>query len=193
LTRKIDSSSLNLMVQFKLNERGALNLLTIVSLVIVGVLAITANIPVTRNYPQNDLQVLGASTNTQANLIADQGQTAVVEGQTGALITSGVNLKTPSDLKVLPEKAVGDTLASKIMDEVNSVRVTGSLASVNRMVKLENTNSGLVYKVKGYKKQKLLGVIPVKNTLEAVVSAQNGQVIQTKQSVLGKALNKLAP
>lgn len=181
------------MVQFKVNDSGAVNLGVVASLVAVGALVVSANIPITRSFNQSDVKVLGTTNNSKAWILADKGQTAVVEGNTGALVGENVAVSVPSQLAVLPNKAVGDTLASKIMDEVNSVKVSGSLASVNRMVRLENSEEGVVYQINGYKKGKLLGVVPVVKTLQATVSSQNGQVLQTKQSLLGKILNKVAP
>lgn len=181
------------MVQFKLNDRGAVNLSLVAGLVAVGALVVSANISVTRTFNQPDVAVLGATNNYETRIVADKGQTAIVEGNTGALVGDKVNVSSPAQLPVLPNKAVGDTLASKIIDEVNSVKVSGSLASVNRMVKLENSPAGVVYQIDGYKKGKLLGLIPVNKNLQATVSTQTGQVLQTKQSILGKILNKIAP
>ncbi len=181
------------MTEVGVSERGAVNLATVAGLFIVGTLVVSANIPITRSFTQSNIQVLGAASGSSAKVLADKGKTAIVEGNTGALVGEQVAVGDPSQLGVLPNKAVGDTLASKIIDEVDSVKVSGSLASVNRMVRLENSPSGVVYQIDGYKKGKLLGLIPVNKTLQATVSTQTGQVLQTKQSLLGKILNKIAP
>lgn len=133
------------------------------------------------------------------------GQIALVNKGVGALFsfplsvnptTRQLSVTTPAGSKVvavLPQQAINNMLAAHIIDEVVSEKVNNSLASLPELVKLEIKNGALVYQVKGTKTHRLLGVIPIKTGVEAFVSAENGQVVETSQSLLGRILNRLAP
>lgn len=133
------------------------------------------------------------------------GQIALVNKRVGALsslpisidpTTRQLTVTTPAGSKVvavLPQQAIDNMLASKVMDDVVSEKADNELASVPDLVKLEEKNGVLVYKVKGNKTHKLLGFIPIKTGVEAFVSAENGQVVQSSDSLLGRILNRLAP
>ena len=133
------------------------------------------------------------------------GQIALVNKRVGALsnfpisidpTTRQLTVTTPTGTKVvavLPQQAVDNMLASGVMDFVVGEKVDNELASVPNLVKLEEKDGVLVYKVKGTKTHRLLGFIPIKTGVEAVVSAENGQVVQSTDSLLGRILNRLAP
>lgn len=133
------------------------------------------------------------------------GQIALVNKRVGALsnfplsvdsTTRELTVTTPAGSKVvavLPQQAIDNMLASKVMDFVVGEKVDNELASIPNLVKLEEKGGVLVYKIKGTKTNKLLGFIPIKTQVEAFVSAENGQVVETTQSLLGKILNRLAP
>lgn len=110
--------------------------------------------------------------------------------------TKELTVTTPAGTKVvtvLPQKAVDNMLAAHIMDDVVGEKADNELASIPNLVKLETENGVLGYKVKGTKTHKLLGLIPIKTKVEAFVSAENGQVVQSTNSLLGRILNRLAP
>lgn len=133
------------------------------------------------------------------------GQIALVNKNVGALsnfplsvnpATKQLTVTTPAGSKivaVLPQKAIDNMLAAHIMDDVISEKVNNSLASVPELVRLEVKNGTLVYQVKGTRTHKLLGLILVKTGVEAFISAENGQVVETSQSLLGRILNRVAP
>lgn len=133
------------------------------------------------------------------------GQMALVNKRVGALsnfpisidpTTRQLTVTTPSGSKVvavLPQKAIDNMLASKVMDDVVGEKVNNNLASIPDLVKLETENGVLGYKVKGTKTHKLFGFIPIKTGVEAFVSAENGQVVESKESLLGRILNRIAP
>lgn len=133
------------------------------------------------------------------------GQVALVNKKVGALstfplsvnpTTKELTVTTPAGSKVvavLPQQAIDNMLASRVMDDVVSEKVNNNLASIPDLVKLETENGVLGYKVKGTKTHKLLGFIPIKTAVEAFVSAENGQVVQSSDSLLGRILNRLAP
>ncbi len=133
------------------------------------------------------------------------GQIALVHKRVGALsnfpisidpTTRQLTVTTPSGSKVvavLPQRAIDNMLASKVMTDVVGEKVDNELASIPSLVKLEVKDGILVYKVKGTKTRRLFGFIPIKTGVEAFVSAENGEVVETIQSLLGRILNRLAP
>lgn len=133
------------------------------------------------------------------------GQIALVNKRVGALSTFPLSVNpttrqltvtTPAGSKVvavLPDAAINNMLAAHIMDDVISEKVNNSLAGVPKMVKLEIKNGVLGYQVKGTKTHKLLGLIPIKTGVETFISAENGQVVESSQSLLGRILNRIAP
>ncbi len=133
------------------------------------------------------------------------GQVALVNKRVGALsnlpisvdpTTRQLTVTTPAGIKVvavLPQKAIDNMLTSKVIDDVVGEKAESNLASIPNLVKLEVENGVLGYKVKGTKLHKLLGFIPIKTEAEGFVSAENGQVVETQESLLGKILNRLAP
>lgn len=133
------------------------------------------------------------------------GQIALVNKRVGALsnfpisidpTTRQLTVTTPAGSKVvavLPQKAIDNMLAAKVMTDVVSEKADNELASIPSLVKLEVKDGVLVYKVKGTKTRRLFGFIPIKTGVEAIVSAENGQVVETIQSFLGRILNRLAP
>ncbi|MBI2196271.1 hypothetical protein HYU45_01525 [Candidatus Daviesbacteria bacterium] len=133
------------------------------------------------------------------------GQTALVNKKVGALssfpisinpITRQLTVTTPAGTKVvavLPQQAMDNMLASKVMTDVVGEKVDNELASIPSLVRLEEKNGILGYKVKGTKTHKLFGFIPIKTGVTAFVSAENGQVVESTDSLLGRILNRLAP
>lgn len=133
------------------------------------------------------------------------GQIALVNKKVGALSTFPISVNpttrqltvtTPAGSKVvavLPQEAIDNMLAAHIMDDVVSEKVNSSLASIPDLVKLEIKNGVLSYRVKGTKTHRLLAVIPIKTEVETFISAENGQVVETTQSLLGRILNRIAP
>ncbi len=133
------------------------------------------------------------------------GQIALVNKRVGALsnfpisvdpTTRQLTVTTPAGTKVvavLPQKAIDNLLTSRVLDDVVGEKVNNNLGSIPDLVSLETKNGVLVYKVKGAKIHKLLGFIPIKTGVEAFVSAENGQVVESTDSLLGRILNRLAP
>ena len=194
------------------NQQGFAHLLLI--LLVVGFFA-SSLVPINRHYNDGKSNVAGVSMIRSGNkgvgisanslkISSDSGQTAVVDQSVGPLssfplsinpFTEELTVTTPAGSKkvaVLPQAAVANMLAAHVMDYVTGEKVNNSLASIPDLVKLEIKNDILGYKIEGVKIHKLLGLIPVKTKVEAFVSAENGQVVETKQSLLGRILNKLA-
>lgn len=200
-------------------EKGFSHLLIVLAVAVVGSSTVASFIPVSRHYNDGKSNVAGVYTTGSPSsektsdamqkpgfkVASDAGQTAVVEKGVGALSsfplsvnpkTNELTVTTPAGTKVvtvLPQQAVDNMLASKVMTDVTSEEGKSSLASVPNLVKLEFRNNVLGYTIKGTKTHKLLGLIPVKTTVEVFVSAENGQVVETNESLFAKILNKVAP
>lgn len=179
-------------------QAGFIHLLVI--LVVVGLL-VSAFIPITRNYNDGKSQVAGVSSEkiNNATVVTVENQTALVTEKAGALsnlpllASSGSITAGSTQVGVLPDEAINNLLASRLMDYVVNEKVESSLASIPNMVKMEVKGEVLGYWVKGTKTHKILGLIPIKTNVEAFSSAENGQVVSSTDSLLGKILNRLAP
>jgi len=214
------SVSFMLTLMLPLKEQGFAHLLPLLGLAIISALVVSSIIPITRHYSDGKSNVAGvylAKGETKVKEVAAElekedvkiatapGQVALVNKKVGALsnfplsidpTTRQLTVTTPAGSKVvavLPQKAIDNMLAAHIMDDVISEKVSNSLASVPKMVRLEIENGVLGYKVKGTKTHKLLGFIPIKSKVETFVSAENGQVVESSQSFLGRILNRIAP
>lgn len=192
---------------FNFKEQGFTHILPII---VVALVIVSSLVPVTRHYNDGKSTVAGVASNSAIpkvdfKIATDAGQVALVNKQVGALssfplsvnpTTRELTVTTPAGTKIvtiLPQKAVDNMLAAHVMDDVISEKVNNSLASVPQLIKLEFKNGVLGYQIKGTKTHKLLGIIPIKTGVDAFVSAENGQVVTSNQSLLGRILNRIAP
>lgn len=163
-------------------------------------------IPITKNYNDGKASnVQGVSIGENVEIVSDKGQTALVSERVGALTsypisldpdTKKVTVNTPigtKEINVSPQKAVNNTLAAYVMSYVTGEKVKNSLASIPSLVNVELKGGVLGYNIEGQKEHKVLGLIPLKTGVKAFVSAENGQVVESRQSLLGRILNKVAP
>ncbi len=196
-------------------EKGSIHIPLLVA--IFALLFVASVIPIKRSYSDGKSDVAGvylakgeASNSTEMkdddfNIVTSGFQTALVNKRVGALSsfplsinpkTRELSVTTPSGVKivtVLPQKAVDNMLAAHVMTDVEGVKVNNDLASVPNLVNLEIENGVLGYKIKGTKTHKLFGLIPIKTGVETFVSAENGQVVTSTDSILGRILNRIAP
>lgn len=190
----------------KTSEAGAIHLLPLVVVVIVAGLVVSANVPVSRFYLDGKNDVLGAHTSKGVpKVVTEKSEAGFISGTDGAIsafplkvdqATGALSVTTPRGEKVvtvLPDAAIKNMLASNVMSYVTSVPAEGELASTDKLVKLVEKDDVLVYEVDGVREHKLLGFIPLKSKVKAFVSAENGQVVKTQQSFLGRILNRVAP
>ena len=131
------------------------------------------------------------------------GKLAIMNKRAGALssfplsvnpTTKELTVTTPSGSKVvttLPQEAIDNMKASHIIDDLKSEDTTTGLGSAQDLVELKEQDGVLGYQMKGTKTHKFLGIIPVKTNVEAFVSAENGQVVSSTESLLGRILGKL--
>ncbi len=201
------------------SQKGFAHLLPVLVLGLFGFALVSSLIPINRQYNDGKSDVAGVyAANTvlgkaqtkemekaDFKIASGSGQTALVNKRVGALSsfplsvnpkTKELTVTTPAGVKVvtvLPQKAVDNMLAAHVMDDVISEKGNNSLASVPNLVKLETKNGVLGYQIKGTKTHKLLGIIPIKTGVDTFVSAENGQVAESSQSLLGRILNRIAP
>lgn len=182
------------------------HLLVLFVVAILAGLLISANIPISRNYLDGQNGVLGAHTSKGIPKIAtDGGKVGFISNTDGAISAFPLNVdpktgslsvttsKGEKVVAVLPDAAIKNMLASKVMSYVTSVPAKGELASTNKLVTLTQKDDLLVYEIDGVREYKLFGFIPLKSKVKAFVSAENGQVVKTEQSLLGRVLNRIAP
>lgn len=176
-----------------------------VAVLAVGLL-ISANIPIPRVYLDGKDNVLGTETAKGNPKIATEGgKPGFISNKDGAIsafplkidkTTNSLIVTTPSGEKtvtVLPDAAIKNMLASKVISYVISAPSTGELASTDKLVTLVEKDGVLVYEIDGVREHKFLGLIPLKSKVKAFVSAENGQVVKTETTLLGRILNRIAP
>lgn len=102
--------------------------------------------------------------------------------------TNELIVTTPSGQKVvtiLPDQAVENMLSKNVLSDIGQEDGEDS-------VEIETRNNELVYRVKGEKKHKFLGFIPLKTAITAFVSAQTGQLSAKEQSLLSQIISRLS-
>lgn len=182
------------------------HLLLLVVIVLLAGLLISANIPISRTYLDGQDNVLGTHTSKGIPKIATEGgKPGFISNKDGAISafplkvdpkTGALSVTTPKGEKVvtvLPDAAIKNMLASKVASYVTSVPAKGELASTDKLVTLTQKDDVLVYEIDGVREYKLLGLIPLKSKVKAFVSAENGQVVKTEQSLFGRILNRIIP
>lgn len=182
------------------------HLLPLFVVVILAGLLISANIPVSRVYLDGKNGVLGVHTSKNTpKIVTGEGKVGFISNTKGAIsafplkvdqVTGALLVTTPKGEKivaVLPDAAIKNMLASKVMSYVTSVPAKGELASTDKLVTLTQKNDLLLYEIDGVREYKLLGLIPLKSKVKAFVSAENGQVVKTETSLLGRILNRITP
>jgi len=130
---------------------------------------------------------------------------------------------TPAGTKVvaiLPEKAIQNMLSNNISTRIGIIpsgtesgelvddtdedieegtesgittTITPILIEDSEDIVLELEDDKLVYKIKGEKKFKIMGFIPVSSPVTAVVSAEDGELIKTENSFLTNLIDLLSP
>ena len=110
--------------------------------------------------------------------------------------TNQLIVTTPAGQRVvtvLPDQAVQNLLAANILNSVDSTDTTGELETLDSVVKLEMRNGEVVYRVKGVKKRRLLGLFNVHNSTTVFVSSESGLPVAQEQSLLANIVDSLSP
>lgn len=189
-------------------EKGFTHLVLVLAVAFITSVILFTQIPISRHYASGQSSVAGveASPNQTKELkvLSSGDKTAFVQGVSGAVSeypikfdekSGAILVTTPLGVKsvaVLPEAAVKSALYGKVIDNVGSVDPKGVFASVNQLVRLENKGGVLAYFIKGEKEYKILGLVSVKFNVSTFVSAENGQVMESKTSLLSRILSRLA-
>lgn len=111
------------------------------------------------------------------------------------LNTNQLIVTTPAGTKmvtVLPDQAVQNMLAANVISRLGPSSLT-KVASVSGIIQLAEQNNVPVYEIQGIKKFNLLGFIPLERPITAVVSAETGELVNTKQSFLNRIVDLLSP
>lgn len=129
-------------------------------------------------------------------------QVAVAKNNVGAvssfplsinLATKQLVVTTPAGTKtvaVLPDQAVANMLNQGVISAL--ANTTSSVGGIPATTKLKERNGVLVYEVDGVRIRKLLGLIPINTPVKTFVSAENGSLVETEQSLLTSILNRLS-
>ncbi|MBI3397597.1 hypothetical protein HY045_03920 [Candidatus Woesebacteria bacterium] len=101
--------------------------------------------------------------------------------------TTGVlTITTPTGVKtvaVLPEQAVENMLKNHTLDEVTS--------STNNLG-VQDKNGHLEFQIEGNKNERFLGLVDIKIPKSLEISAENGTVLTTNQTLLSKILDSFS-
>lgn len=100
--------------------------------------------------------------------------------------TGELTITTPAGVRtvaVLPEQAVENMLKNHTLDEVTSP---------TNNISVHDKNGHLEFQIEGVKNEKLLGVVDVKVPKSFEVSAENGTVLTTNQSLLSRILDLIS-
>jgi len=98
---------------------------------------------------------------------------------------------------VLPDQAVKNLIEAGVISNVDNNGLNTELVKevglLDSEIDLEERGDELVYKVKGKKKYKLFGFIPVNTSNTAYISAQSGKAVAKDQSLLTKIIDVFSP
>lgn len=114
------------------------------------------------------------------------------------IATRQLTITTPQGQKivtVLPDEAVKNVLSTGIVNVIDSssdASISADLGSLDGVVKLTVRNNEPVYEIRGTKKQKLFGFIPVITPKLVFVSAKTGTPISQEQSLLSEIIDRLS-
>lgn len=128
---------------------------------------------------------------------SDRGRFVIKRNRVGAvsdfplsvdLSTNTLSVTTPAGEKqvtILPDQAVANMLSRNVID-----KITGDTGEdFAAKVKVAQTDEGiLTYELAGEKQERLFGLVPLKFKKTAVVSAETGELVETKQTFRDRIL-----
>ncbi len=136
-------------------------------------------------------------------------QLAVTQNQIAALTnfplsinveTKELIITTPTGQKVvavLPDEAVQNLLATGIINSIETppseIATQDQLGILTGVVEIETRKNEIVYKIKGKKTHRMLGIIPVTTPVTAFVSTDTGLTVAKQQSILTNVIDFLSP
>ena len=120
-----------------------------------------------------------------------------VEAQTQLPVSFNMTTKTftvqtqsgqEQEIHVLPDQAVQKLIENKTLTSIEGTGENGSVASV----KLTELNNQPVYEVAGNSQQKFLGFVPVSISKTTFVSAQTGDLVESKTNFFSQILDTVS-
>ena len=116
------------------------------------------------------------------------------------LATNTLKINTPAgerSVSVLPGQAVTGLLVAQIVSQIGGQRVaelatSGELTGVKQLITLAERGGVSVYEIVGVSNQRLLGLVPVGVQRTAVVSAETGELVTVRESLLNQVIDALA-
>ncbi|HET9947145.1 MAG TPA: hypothetical protein VFQ63_03715 [Patescibacteria group bacterium] len=125
-----------------------------------------------------------------------------VEAQTSFPLSVDPSTKTlavttpngTTDVTVLPNQAVKSLLDQKVLSNILSTgnATTASAAAGTQTVGLTEVNNQPAFAIQGVSDKRLFGLFPVAFNKTVFVSAQNGQTLQTQESLINQILENLS-
>lgn len=114
--------------------------------------------------------------------------------------TKELVITTPAGQKVvtvLPDEAVQRLLATGIINSIETppsdIATQDRLGALTGVVEIETRDNEIVYKIKGKKTHRMLGIIPVTTPVTAFVSTDTGLTVAKQQSILTNVIDFLSP
>lgn len=114
--------------------------------------------------------------------------------------TKELIITTPAGQKVvtiLPDEAVQNLLATGLINSIESpsadLTSQNQLGTLTGVVEIATRDEEIVYKIKGKKTQRMLGIIPVTTPVTVFVSTDTGQAVAKQQSILTNIIDFLSP
>lgn len=128
---------------------------------------------------------------------SDSGRFVIKRNRVGAvsefplsvdLSTNTLSVTTPAGEKqvtILPDQAVQNMLSRNVIDKI----VGEDSGDLSTRIRVSQTDEGtLTYELEGEKQERLFGLMPIKFKKTAVVSAETGELIETKQTFRDRIL-----
>ncbi len=90
---------------------------------------------------------------------------------------------------VMPDQAIKMLISKKVLSEVSQ---HGASSEANQPISITQIHNQTAFAVNGSSQKKVFGIIPVTLPKTVYVSTENGQVIQTQESLFNKLLDALS-
>lgn len=141
-------------------------------------------------------------------IASNSGERVLVKNRIGAVskfplsidvATNELIVTTPAGRKVvtvLPDQAIANMLRVGKVNVINTspppATESATLTPFETVAELEVRNDEVVYRIKGAKKQRFLGIIPVTTDVTSFVSAESGEPVGEEQSLIAAVVDLLS-
>jgi len=150
---------------------------------------------------QEILRIREREDRSEVRIGSDNGRFVINRNQVGAvsdfplsvdLTTNTLSVTTPAGEKqvtVLPDQAVQNMLARNVIDRIGDQEAGNFSGRIRMSQKPDGT---LTYEIDGEKQERLLGLMRIKFKKTAVVSAETGELVETKQAFTDRILELIS-